>query len=250
MILNVLVYSLLAGLATLIGIGLLGLNEKRALRYSHYLNSFAGGVLLAVAFFHQMPEAAELAGPESAFLYVAFGFACLYILESILVFHSGVEIHYHGEREEGRHRSKALVAFTGLAFHSLLDGLIIAVGFGIDKRLGVLMAISVILHEVPEGTTSFSLLMGAMSRKAALWMSVIVAVATPVGAVLSLVAVPELTDVTTGRLLALAAGSFLYIAASDLVPETHGKQGLQNALCLLGGGALIYAIGRIAGEAH
>ncbi len=250
MILSVLIYSLLAGLATLLGIGLLSLNEKPALRYSHYLNSFAGGVLLAVAFFHQMPEATELAGAKSAFLFVAFGFALLYILESILVFHSGVEVHYHGEGDGGGHRSKALVAFAGLSFHSLLDGLIIGVGFGVDKRLGVLMAVSVILHEVPEGTTTFSLLMGSVSRKAALWMSVAVALATPVGAIISLVAVPELTEAATGKLLALAAGSFLYIAASDLVPETHGKQGLQNALCLLGGGALIYAMSHIAGEAH
>ena len=70
---QILIYSALAGAATMAGILLLRLNEKKALKYSHFLNSFAAGVILAVAFFHQLPTAIELASVETAMLLVAAG---------------------------------------------------------------------------------------------------------------------------------------------------------------------------------
>ena len=250
MILNVLLYSSLAGVATIAGIMLLRLNEDRALRYSHFLNSFAAGIILSVAFFHQLPESIEISSPEIALAFTAVGFVILYLLETVLVFHSGVEIHFHGTGEDDRKHARALVGFSGLLFHSLLDGVVIGIGFEIDEHLGFLTALGVILHEVPEGTTTYSILMGTFGKKAALWMSLSVAVATPVGAVLSLAAIPGMSESTIGGLLAVAAGSFLYVGASDLLPETHGRNGIQNAACVLGGGGLIYIIGRILHGGH
>ncbi len=81
-------------------------------------------------------------------------------------------------------------------------------------------------------------------------MSVAVALATPAGAALSLIAIPEISQATVGKLLGLAAGSFLYIGASDLVPETHGKHGIRNALYLLAGAAAIYLIGMLTHGGH
>jgi zinc and cadmium transporter len=191
-----------------------------------------------------------MSSAEGALAFAAIGFIVLYLLETVLVFHSGVEIHFHGTGGDGRERARALVGFSGLLFHSQLDGVIIGIGFEIDEHLGFLTALGVILHEVPEGTTTYSILMGAVGKKAALWMSVAVAVATPVGAVLSLVAIPGMSESAVGGLLAVAAGSFLYVGASDLLPETHGRYGIQNAACLLGGGGLIYVIGRMLHEGH
>ncbi len=246
---NVLLYSSAAGIATLIGIGLLRFAGKRALQYSHRLNSLAAGFILAVAFFHLLPEAADLA--EDAMLFAALGFAVFYVLEAVLVVHSGVEIHFQAGDETARKRPRAMVAFSGLLFHSLLDGVIIAVAFQADEHmaanLGLLTAISVILHELPEGITTFSLLMKSVSQKTAMWMSVAVALATPAGAALSLVIIPDVSQATVGKLVALAAGSFLYIGASDLVPETHGKHGIRNALYLLAGAAAIYVVGILMG---
>lgn len=243
---NIIIYSLIAGFSTLIGVALISLNEKRALKYSHFLNSFAAGVILAVAFTHLIPESIKMT--SDAMLFVCLGFAAFYLLEVILVVHSGVEMHFHSGNEDGPERahSRALVAFIGLSFHSLLDGIIIAIGFKIDARLGALAALSVILHELPEGTTTFSLLIGSFSRKVSLWMSVVVALATPLGAVLWAFVLPDMSEPVMGRLLAVAAGSFIYIGASDLVPETHGKHGIQNALCLIAGALLIYWVGMLA----
>ena len=249
---NVLLYSSAAGVATLIGIGLLRFIGKRALQYSHRLNSLAAGFILAVAFFNLLPEAAELT--KDAMLFAALGFGVFYILETVLVVHSGVEIHFQAGNESAGARPRALVAFSGLLFHSLLDGIIIAVAFQADEHmaanLGLLTAISVILHELPEGITTFSLLMTSVNQKAALWMSVAVALATPAGAALSLAVIPNASPATVGKLVALAAGSFLYIGASDLVPETHGKHGIRNALYLLAGAAVIYVVGILMHGGH
>ena len=121
---NVLLYSSGAGIATLIGIALLRFAGKKALQYSHRLNSLAAGFILAVAFFNLLPEAAKLS--EEAMLFAALGFGVFYILEAVLVVHSGVEIHFQAGNEAERARPRALVAFSGLLFHSLLDGVIIA----------------------------------------------------------------------------------------------------------------------------
>ncbi len=83
MIASVIIYSCLAGLATLAGIALLRLSGDSALRYSHYLNSTAAGFILAVAFFHLMPEAVELI--DSAMLFTMLGFVAFYLLEAVLV---------------------------------------------------------------------------------------------------------------------------------------------------------------------
>ena len=72
----------------------------------------------------------------------------------------------------------------------------------------------------------------------------------PVGAALSLVVMPDVSQATVGKLIALAAGSFLYVGASDLVPETHGKHGIRNALYLLAGAATIYLIGTLMHGGH
>ena len=92
--------------------------------------------------------------------------------------------------------------------------------------------------------------MTSVSRKTALRLSVAVALATPAGAALSLIAMPQVSPETAGKLIALAAGSFLYIGASDLVPETHGQHGIRNALYLLAGAAAIYLIGILTHAGH
>jgi ZIP family zinc transporter/zinc and cadmium transporter len=135
--------------------------------------------------------------------------------------------------------------FTGLFFHSLLDGIIIGVGFEVDPKLGLLTSLGVILHELPEGVTTFSLLLNSIKRATALKMSIAVALATPLGALISLTFIGGLSEGMIGIMLAMAGGSFLYVAAADLIPETHGMKGLQNAGFLLLGVISLYFISNI-----
>ena len=244
MALNALLYGGIAGAATLIGISLVRWKQDLAVKYSHYVNSFAAGALLSVALAHLIPESVELV--SNALLFVLVSFVVFYILETVLVFHSGSAIHFAGARAHGTH-SKGTVIFSGLLLHSLIDGFIIAVGFEVSLELGLFAAAGVILHELPEGVTSFAIMVHSMKRRTALILSVLVALATPVGVAIALGPISGLTESGLGIMMAFAGGSFLYVAASDLVPETHEKGGIQNVLFLLAGAGLLYFIGLIFG---
>lgn len=243
----VIFYGVIAGLATLSGIYIMGKNQEWALKNSHYVNSFAAGLIMALVFFHLIPEAVELSEGNSAFIALFLGFFSFFLLESFIVIHSGSEIHYCLDEDEeedasSHHLSQlGIMTFSGLAFHSLLDGIIIGVGFGRSAEIGFLAAIAVILHEVPEGVTSFSIINRGMPDKAKI-LSIIVAIATPFGAILSLFFIGNLSESLIGFLLALAAGTFIYVAASDLIPGAHASNNLQNLASFLLGAIFIYII--------
>jgi len=231
---NSLIYASIAGAATLLGILVVMWKRDSAIKYSHYINSFAAGALITIALTHLVPESIELAG--NALLGVLLSFIAFYLLETVLVIHSGSEIHYAGEERP----TKAPVLFSGLFLHSLIDGVIIVAGFEVSTELGLFAATGVILHELPEGVTSFALLLRSMSRKRALGLSLAVALATPFGALIALGPLSTITEAGLGMMMAVAAGSFLYVAASDLIPETHEKNAVANAVFLLIGAGFLY----------
>jgi ZIP family zinc transporter/zinc and cadmium transporter len=220
-------------------------NEKWTLRNSHYVNSFAAGAILAIAFFHLLPESVEL--NKGALLFVLAGFLALYALESVVVIHSGSEIHFHEQHEQGAH-TKGMVIFSGVLTHAIIDGTIIGVGFEIDETLGLVTALGIILHKLAEGATTFAILINAMARRRALILSLVVASATFFGALLTFLFVKDLSEPTMGALLAIAGGTFLYISASDLIPETHRGQGFRQALVLFLGVIFMAFISRAIGE--
>jgi len=237
---NIIFYSSIAGLSTVLGIIMVILKQRWVLEHSHYVNSFAAGLILGIAFFHLFPESLELS--ENALLFIFLGFLLFYLLENIMVLHSGSEIHFK-EKNNPQH-TKGMVMFSGLFFHSLLDGIIIGVGFEIDPKVGLLTSLGVILHELPEGVTTFSLLINSIKEKTAVKLSVAVAIATPLGALISLTFIGGLSEGMVGLLLAMAGGSFLYIGASDLIPETHEKKGFVNAGFLLLGVLCLYSLSK------
>jgi len=240
MALNALLYGALAGLATLIGISAVRWKQDLAIRYSHYVNSFAAGALITIALAHLIPESVELT--SNALLIVLAAFIVFYLLETAIVFHSGSAVHFTDRCERGAH-SKGPVIFSGLFLHSLIDGFIIAIGFEVSLELGLFAAGGVILHELPEGVTSFALMLRSMRRRTALILSISVALATPVGVAIALGPLSGLSESGLGMMMAIAGGSFLYVAASDLLPETHEAGGLRNALFLLLGAGLLYFLG-------
>lgn len=239
MALNALLYGTIAGLATLGGIALVLWKRDVAIRYSHFVNSFAAGALITLALAHLLPESVELT--DNALLVSLGAFIVFYIIEIVLVFHSGSAIHYVEQSQRATH-NKAPIIFTGLFLHSLIDGVIIAVGFEVSMELGLFAAVGVIMHEIPEGITSFALLARSMKLRTALLLSVAVGLATPVGAAVALGPLSGMTESGLGMMMAVAAGSFLYVAASDLIPETHERNALQNLVFLLAGAGLMYSL--------
>ena len=237
---SIIFYSTIAGLSTIAGIVMVILRERWVLQHSHYVNSFAAGLILGIAFFHLFPESLNLS--ENALLFIFIGFLFFYVLENVMVLHSGSEIHFT-EKSNPQH-AKGMVMFSGLFFHSLLDGIIIGVGFEVDPKVGIITSLGVSLHELPEGATTFSLLINSIKEKTALTLSIAVALATPLGALISLTFIRGLSESMVGVLLAMAGGSFLYIGASDLIPETHEEKGFLNAGFLLLGVILLYSLSK------
>ncbi len=184
-------------------------------RYSVYFVSLAVGVLLGASFLELIPEAMEIL-PKQSLLFVLLGFLSFYLLENMVIIHSCPE------GDCPRHQIVGWMSFLGLLFHSLVDGIAIGAGFGLMKGLGIMIALAVIFHEFPEGVLTTALLLKAeFPRRRILFFAISVALATPVGVILSYAAARDLHPSILAALLAFTAGTFLYIAATDLLPETH-----------------------------
>ncbi|MDP1852875.1 MAG: ZIP family metal transporter [Candidatus Omnitrophota bacterium] len=225
--LNVIIYSLIAGIATMLGTAMLFYKEAWARKNSLYLVSFAAGVMLATAFLDLLPEAVSLT--NEAMWAALSGILLFYVLQQSINLHPCHD-------EECQLHNLGILSLAGLTFHSLIDGIAIALGFGISVSLGTVTTLAVILHEVPEGITTTSILMYAkMPRKKVIWYSALVALSTPLAAILFYPFVKGIPEKILGLLLGLAAGSFIYVAASDLIPQTHKIRSKLNAIILLSG---------------
>ena len=235
--LNTIFYGTVAGAASLAGIYLLLAREAWAKRNTVYFISFSAGVVLAVAFTHLLPEAlSKGVSNEWILSVVLFTLVAFYILEHAFAIHTckegDCEVHNMGT-----------AAFVGILVHSLLDGVVIGTGFEVSSEVGMAAAFAVLLHEVPEGITITALLLhSGYSKRKTLAMGWAVALATPVGAVASFFLIRGASPEVVALLLALGAGTFIYVGASDLLPETHKKFSIANILLVLSGVILVYII--------
>jgi ZIP family zinc transporter/zinc and cadmium transporter len=239
---DVILYGGIAGAATFAGMMLILAREEWSRRCSSGLVSYSAGVLLGVGFLHVLPEALELNPRAPGFILLAF--ILFYFLEHHLLIHAGHEEQHHvqlavDDCHDGcctRPHPLGMVAFVGMALHSIIDGLIIGTGFEASHELGLLAALGVIAHEVPEGIAMLSILLHyGWPRRKAIQLTSFVSLATPVAALASYALVRDIPPQMLGALLAMAGGSFVYIAASDLIPESHRSRGLPASIALVAG---------------
>jgi ZIP family zinc transporter/zinc and cadmium transporter len=230
-----LAYGMVACLSAVAGIAILLANERWALRNSVLFIGFAAGVMLTVAFLHILPEALEV--NRNALLIVLVTFIAFYVLEHLLMIHSCAE-------EECETHPMGWIGFIGIGFHSALDGLAIGIGFEAAFNIGVVASIGVLLHKLPAGMNITALLLhSGYGRRRTLIMSLIVAAATPIGAVAAHFLFQGVSPAVLGGLLACSAGSFIYIAAADLLPETHRNSRKSNIILVIAGALLVYMVG-------
>jgi len=250
---SVLFAGTVAGAATFAGMMLVLSREQWSRRYSAVLVSFSAGVLLAVGILHILPEALEMTG--NAPLFIILAFILFYFLEHHLLIHAGHEEQHHINLDVNdchgdcctRPHPMGLVAFLGMGLHSLIDGMIIGTGFEVSHDLGLLAALGVIAHEVPEGIAMVAILLHyGWPRRKAIQLTSFVALATPGAAILTFAMVHSLPESVLGALLAAAGGSFIYIAASDLIPESHRSRGFSASVALCGGVLVAWLAGHLA----
>lgn len=202
------IYAVVAGLSDLVA-GWLAVEGKTAWIESRYIIGFAAGVLLAVSFLDILPEVNL---KEDAPWLVA-GFLTFYVLEKVMM------IHACGESECETHRIGP-VAVLGMAMDNFIDGAGIAVGYLINPLLGFSITAAVVLHEIPQGITSAVIMKEARwSRERILVALGLAGLLYPMGAMMAgLIPGPFLE-----KALAFIAGDFIYIGASDLLPEAHRR---------------------------
>jgi ZIP family zinc transporter len=231
-------------LAAGVGLAIL-LGGRVAMRLAHTLPTviaLSGGIVVAVALLEVLPEAIENIGdPHDAVPLVAVGFLAFFLLERVLV------LHHRDEPEEARsHERVGVLGALGLSLHTFTDGVGVGLAFSVDAETGLLVFLAVVSHGFADGlnTVSFVLSQSGDRRQAMRWLR-LDAVAPVAGAVVgSMVAV---SDQTLGYFLALYAGFFLYMGATDLLPEAHahehdGKGSWNRVALTFAGFAAIYAI--------
>jgi ZIP family zinc transporter len=190
-----------------------------ALRLSRDLTTaiaLTGGVVVAVALFHVLPEAIEiLDDPQRVGMLVGAGFVGFFLAERLLVLH-----HRDAPEEARAHSHVGALGAGALAIHTFIDGLGIGLAFSLDTATGVLVFLAVVAHDFADGlnAVAFVLHQNGTRRRAITWLS-IVATAPLLGAIVG--ATLKISEESLGELLAVYAGFFLFMGATDLLPHAH-----------------------------
>jgi zinc and cadmium transporter len=231
-LLSIVVAGVLMSAIALVGSVTLMLSEAGLRRIILPLVSLSAGTLLGGAFLHMLPTALRDApSPLGPYLWVLAGFAIFFALEQFLHWH-----HCHRAATDCR-KPLGYLILIGDGLHNFLGGLAVAGTFLIDIRLGWTTWIAAAAHEIPQEFGDFGVLLhSGWSRKKALVFNVVSALTFLVGGLLAYVASFR---IDTAFLVPLAAGNFIYIAASDLVPEVnrHGdaRSNVLHFACFVAG---------------
>ncbi|OGG58087.1 hypothetical protein A3C86_04330 [Candidatus Kaiserbacteria bacterium RIFCSPHIGHO2_02_FULL_49_16] len=192
-----------------------------ALKFSdklHLILGFSAGSVIGVAFFGLLPESIELAGSSwgvaAITSTVALGFVAYLFLDRVITLHAHTDESGHGQ--------KGVLGVGSLSIHSFLDGIAVGLAFQVSSVVGAIVAIAVLAHNFSDGINTVGLILrnGGTKHTAFRWLAVD-ATAPVLGMFLSLFF--SLPDKTLGILLAVFCGFFLYIGASDLLPESHHR---------------------------
>jgi ZIP family zinc transporter len=217
-----------------------------ALRFASALPTalaLSGGIVVAVALLELIPEGVNYVGDaHDAATVVAAGFLAFFLLERVLV------LHHRDDPEEARsHHHVGTAGALALALHTFTDGVGIGLAFSLNTETGILVLIAVVGHGFADGlnTVSFVMSQSGNPSQARRWLR-IDAIAPVLGATLgSLLAV---SDQTLGYLLSAYAGFFLYMGATDILPEAHSHEegSWQRVLLTVAGFLAVFALTRIA----
>jgi zinc transporter ZupT len=196
--------------------------RKWSERQLHLFIAFGAGVFLGAIFLHLLPEALSEGPVDFASMMVLLGFLLVLLVERI--FFGSHKIHC-GEDCGHRHEVVGIVALIGLSVHSLTGGFGLGVGM-VDPELGLIIFIAIIAHKA---TAAFSLStifrLAGFSIKKTMGLIILFSLMTPLGALISLPFIEKLREVSLAIPTGMTAGTFLYVATIDLVPEAFHTDG-------------------------
>lgn len=215
----ILIFTLIGSIASLAGSFFLLIRRNITESFSSYLISFAAGVLLAVAFLDLLPEAQAAAGELNFFIPTLAGFIVFFFAERyIRLFHHH---HQHGEK------TPTALVLIGDGVHNFVDGVAITASFLTSIPLGIATSLAVAAHEIPQEIADMGILLAnKLSKTKALTYNFLSALTALAGALIAFY-FAEVIQNNLYVFLAITAGFFIYIAASDLIPSLH-EQNLKD----------------------
>lgn len=209
----------------------------------HIILGFSAGAVIAVAFFDLLPEALDLGSrvhaPSTVVAFTALGFVLYLVLDRLILLHN----HAHEQDGHLKVESRGHVRAGSLSIHSFLDGVGIGLAFQVSAAVGAVVAAAVLAHDFSDGINTVNVVVrhGGERKKALRWL-LVDAIAPVIGVVVTLFF--AVSEESLGLLLAMFAGFFLYIGASDLIPESHHQHPkfLTTAMTVVGMAVLYVAI--------
>ena len=211
----IIAFTLIGSIGSLVGSLFLLLRQNITEAFSNKLISFAAGALIAAAFVDLLPEASKLAQDADIFMPAFLGFLSFFFAEKyIRLFH-----YHHGHGE----KPSTFLVLAGDGVHNFVDGVTIAVAFLASIPLGITATIAVAAHEIPQEIADMGVLLAnGLSKTRALFFNFLSAATALLGAIIAFFVAGQIEKYLY-LFLAIAAGLFIYIAASDLIPELHEK---------------------------
>ena len=221
-----LVSVIIVSLISLVGIFTLSIKIDKLKKVLLYLVSFSAGALFGDVFIHLLPEVIKKSGFNlNASLYLMSGIMFSFIVEKFVQWR-----HCHIPTSKEHVHPIAIMNLFGDGMHNFIDGLIIGASYLASIPLGIATTVAVILHEIPQEIGDFGVLLhGGFSKWKALLFNFITALNAVVGAIVSLLLSSYVENMAV-FLIPFAAGAFIYIAGSDLIPELHKEVKVERSL--------------------
>lgn len=215
------IYSLvsvvLVSLVSLVGVASLALSGRLFQKIILGLVALSVGALFGDVFFHILPELLEENEARPVFVLVSIGLLLFFVLEKFFHWHH----HHHEEKTDECVKPFGYLNLFADGLHNFLDGLIIAAGYMVSPPVGIATTLAVIFHEIPQEIGDFAILVKAgFSKTKAIMFNLLSACSAILGAVVVII-LGSNSESLSSIILPIAAGGFLYIAGSDLVPELH-----------------------------
>lgn len=249
MLLTILLATFLASIFSLFLVAILLLHKTLIHKISFSLVSFAAGALLATGFLDTLKEAVKIKG-EEVFLWVTIAIAGFFVIERLFLF-----LHHHDEEAQPANgetmRLPTAFLIFGDALHNFIDGTSIAATFLVSFPLGLVTTLAVFIHEIPHELGDFGILIHkGWGRGWVLWFNVLTGVAAIAGAIMAFY-LGNIFANAVPILLAITTGNFIYLSATDLLPEIHHKAkrslALSHTLFFIAGIVLIAVLIKLLG---
>lgn len=238
-LINIILATIIISSGSLVGVISLAINRTWLGRILLSLVALSAGTMLSAALLHLLPESVETLGATLPFQLALASFIGFFLLERFLHWR-----HCH-DKEHLENHTIGVMNLIGDSIHNFLDGVLIAASFASGQGLGIIATLAIALHEIPQEIGDFAVMLhSGFNRRAAVLFNVLVSLTCIAGGILGFYLTHTMTTLVE-YLVPVAAGAFLYISASDLVPELKATNTTKKIIATMGTfilGVLLMAI--------